>query len=315
MVETIIKPVPLKGILSELTEDIFVRPTKNGSNHIYIFKGKDKPNLMLEVGRLRELTFRAAGGGTGKKVDIDNYDKGEFGYSQLIVWDPEALKLVGGYRYVRCSDTEDKEGNFALSSSEIFTYSEELKKNYFPYTIELGRSFVQPHFQPNSTSRKGLFSLDNLWDGLGSLVVLNPEIKYFFGKVTMYTDFNKEARDTILHFLQYYFHDSKNLVLINNSIKIEFECADFMASLQGVDFTDGHKLLNLRVRELGENIPPMFNSYMGLSSTLKIFGTAKNAHFGNVEETGIMITIDDIYDQKKDRYINAYKQYLANKSS
>ncbi len=315
MVEKIIEPVPLKALLSELTEDIFVRPTKNGSNHIYIFKGKDKPNLMLELGRLRELTFRAAGGGTGKKVDIDSYDNGEFGYSQLIVWDPEELKLVGGYRYVCCADTEDTRGNFALSSSEILTYSEELKKQYFPYTIELGRSFVQPSFQPNSSNRKGLFSLDNLWDGLGSIVISNPKIKYFFGKVTMFTSYNKEARDTILHFLHYYFSDSTNLATTKNPIKIEFKCVDFLDSLQGVDFTDGHKLLNLRVRELGENIPPMFNSYMGLSSTLKIFGTAKNNHFGDVEETGIMITIDDIYQQKKDRYINTYKQYLANKSS
>lgn len=310
MIENLIEPIPTQKLLDELTKDIYVRPTNNASNQIYIFKGDEKPHLMAEVGRLRELTFRAAGGGTGKSIDVDEFDSGPYSYSQLIVWDPAENQLVGGYRFVMVPDTMDSEGQFHLSTSEIFQYTELLKSRYFPFSIELGRSFVQPEYQPSLGSRKGLFCLDNLWDGLGAMVVMNPEYKYFFGKITMYSDFNKEARDLILGFMDHYFPDHENLVNIPSPIEKIFDCSDFIKELQGLEYKEGHKLLNTKVRELGENIPPLFNSYMNLSPSMRTFGTAINHHFGDVEETGIMISIDDIYDQKKDRHINSYIDYL-----
>jgi hypothetical protein len=178
----------------------------------------------------------------------------------------------------------------------------------------LGRSFVQPEYQPSVGSRKGLFSLDNLWDGLGALVVMHPEMKYFFGKITMYTDFNREARDTILRFMHHYFPDPDGLAIVDSPVVLEYECKDFMDKLQGLDYKDGHKLLNTTVRDLGENIPPLFNNYMNLSPTMRTFGTTTNSHFGDVEETGIMVTIQDIYDQKKDRYVLPYLEYLKSKN-
>ncbi len=314
MFENIIDPIDRETLKRELTQDIFIRPTNNASNEIYIFKGDEKPNLMKEVGRLREVSFRAAGGGTGKPLDVDEFDSGPYSYSQLIVWDPSENAIVGGYRVVLCKDTQDTEGNFHLSTTEIFQFSERLKRDYFPYAIELGRSFVQPEFQPSVGSRKGLFSLDNLWDGLGALVVMHPEMKYFFGKITMYTDFNREARDTILRFMHHYFPDPDGLAIVDSPVVLEYECKDFMDKLQGLDYKDGHKLLNTTVRDLGENIPPLFNNYMNLSPTMRTFGTTTNSHFGDVEETGIMVTIQDIYDQKKDRYVLPYLEYLKSKN-
>ncbi|MEY4191948.1 MAG: hypothetical protein RJA00_179 [Bacteroidota bacterium] len=314
MFENIIDPIDRETLKRELTQDIFIRPTNNASNEIYIFKGDEKPNLMKEVGRLREVSFRAAGGGTGKLLDVDEFDSGPYSYSQLIVWDPNENAIVGGYRVVLCKDTQDTEGHFHLSTTEIFQFSERLKRDYFPYAIELGRSFVQPEFQPSVGSRKGLFSLDNLWDGLGALVVMHPEMKYFFGKITMYTDFNREARDTILRFMHHYFPDPDGLAIVDSPVVLEYECKDFMEKLQGLDYKDGHKLLNTTVRDLGENIPPLFNNYMNLSPTMRTFGTTTNSHFGDVEETGIMVTIQDIYDQKKDRYVLPYLEYLKSKN-
>ena len=314
MFENIIDPIDRETLKRELTQDIFIRPTNNASNEIYIFKGDEKPNLMKEVGRLREVSFRAAGGGTGKPLDVDEFDSGPYSYSQLIVWDPSENAIVGGYRVVLCKDTQDTEGHFHLSTTEIFQFSERLKRDYFPYAIELGRSFVQPEFQPSVGSRKGLFSLDNVWDGLGALVVMHPEMKYFFGKITMYTDFNREARDTILRFMHHYFPDPDGLAIVDSPVVLEYECKDFMEKLQGLDYKDGHKLLNTTVRDLGENIPPLFNNYMNLSPTMRTFGTTTNSHFGDVEETGIMVTIQDIYDQKKDRYVLPYLEYLKSKN-
>lgn len=310
MIENLIDPLPTDKLLKELTRDIFIRPTNNASNEIYIFKGDDKPNLMAEVGRLRELTFRAAGGGTGKSLDIDEYDSGPYSYSQLIVWDPLENQLVGGYRFVMVPQSQDETGHFNLSTTEIFNYTQKIKDKYFPFAIELGRSFVQPEYQPSLSSRKGLFSLDNLWDGLGALVVMNTEYKYFFGKITMYSDFNKEARDLILSFMDHYFPNEENLVSIPSPIQRMFDCSAFLNELDGLEYKEGHKLLNSKVRELGVNIPPLFNSYMNLSPTMRTFGTAINHHFGDVEETGIMVSIDDIYDHKKDRHVRSYTEYF-----
>ena len=303
MFEQIIDPIDREALLKELTSDIFIRPTNNASNEIYIFKGDEKPNLMLEVGRLREVSFRDAGGGTGKAIDVDDFDSGPYSYSQLIVWDPSEKAIVGGYRVVLCNETKDETGKFHLSTTEIFQFSEKLKNNYFPYAIELGRSFVQPEFQPSAGSRKGLFSLDNLWDGLGALVVMYPEMKYFFGKVTMYPNYNREARDFLLHFMHHYFPDTENLMVPYHPLKTEYDTTFVEGQLKGLDFKDGFKVLNSFVRKHGENVPPLVNIYMHLSPTMKTFGTAVNPDFGNVEETGILVTIADVYQDKKERHL------------
>lgn len=313
--QPIIEKVDRSLIQQELTPDIFVRPTNNIGNHIYIFSGHQKPNLMKEVGRLREVSFRMAGGGSGKDCDVDEFDTGEHCYKQLIVWNPVDNEVVGGYRFQLCSDARQPDGSYHLSTTEIFNFSEALQRDYFPYTIELGRSFVQPQYQPSAENRKGLFSLDNLWDGLGALVLLYPEIRYFFGKVTMYTDFNREARDLILCFMHHYFPDPDRLVTVPHPITIDTDCSEFIAEIKDKPYKEGHHLLNLRVRALGENIPPLFNSYMNLSPTMKTFGTAINSHFGDVEETGIMVTIADIYPSKKDRHIRSYEEYLQSGSA
>lgn len=307
--EAIIEPVATHVLEAELTRDKFVRVTNNGNNEIYIITHHDSPNIMREIGRLREVTFRAAGGGTGHSIDIDEYDTAEAPYKQLIVWSPEDKEIVSGYRYIKCKDAPvGDEGIIQLATTELFRFSEKFVKEYVPYTIELGRSFVQPKFQPSVDNRKGLFSLDNLWDGLGAIVVDNPDIRYFYGKVTMYTDFNVHARDMILSFMEHYFPDKDKLVVPIKPLPIKTDVSEFLRSIEGLSYKDGHRVLNQNVRELGEHIPPLVNAYMNLSATMKTFGTALNDHFGEVEETAIMVKIADIYDSKKERHVTTYKK-------
>lgn len=308
--QPIIRPIELKVLEAELTKDKFVRITNSGENEIYIITHHDSPNVMLEIGRLREVTFRAAGGGTGKEVDIDDYDTANVGaYKQLIVWDPREKEIVGGYRYIKCGDAVvDEKGIPHLATNELFNFSEKFMSHYRTKTIELGRSFVQPKFQPSATNRKGLFSLDNLWDGLGALIIDNTDIDYFFGKVTMYLDFNVQARDMILSFLQYYFPDKEKIITPIEPLSINTDVSEFLKTIEGLSYKEGFKILNQNVRALGENIPPMVNAYMNLSLTMKTFGTALNTHFGEVEETGIMVTIADIYDTKMERHVATYKK-------
>ena len=313
--QAVISKIDRALLKAELTPERYIRPTNNIENEIYIFDGDSAPNLMAEIGRLREISFREAGGGTGKSADVDEYDTGKYSYKQLIVWNPEDEEIIGGYRFALCSDAKDDQGNFHLSTSEIFVYSDKLKKEYFPYTIELGRSFVQPIYQPSLDNRKGLFSLDNLWDGLGALTVLYPHIKYFFGKVTNYQQFSKGARDHILSYMHFFFPENEQLMQIPNPLVMETDCSDFISKIKDLNFKDAHLVLNKTVRALGEYIPPLFNNYMNLSPTMRTFGTAVNGHFGNVEETGIMVTIADIYPSKKDRHINSYIEYLKTKGN
>ncbi len=309
MQEEIIQAIERETLEKELSKEKFLRTTNYGNNEIYVITHHDSPNVMLEIGRLREESFRMAGGGTGKSADIDNYDTDPVPYKQLIVWDPAEKEIIGGYRFILGNEVgKDKTGNPRLATSGLMEYSETFINEYLPYTIELGRSFVQPKYQPSRESRKGLFSLDNLWDGLGALVVDYPEIKYFFGKVTMYDHFNPVARDMILFFMHKFFPDTEKLTWPKDPLPYKTDTSDFDALFTGETFEQNHKILFQKVRELGENIPPLVNSYMVISPSMKTFGTAWNEEFGGVEETGILIKIEDIYDSKTDRHINTYKK-------
>ncbi len=305
--QNIIPPIPVEVLKKELTRERFVRITNNGSNHLYIVNAHNAPHVLKEIGRLREITFRDAGGGTGLDCDLDFFDTSETCYEQLIAWNPEEEEIMGGYRYIRCKDAgRDKNGHPELATAELFHFSDTFLKDYFPYTIELGRSFVQPKYQPRPENRKGLFTLDNLWDGLGAIHVDHPDIRYFFGKVTMYRHFNLLARDMILHFMHHYFPDPDQLVTPVKPLPITNNMSAFEKELNGLSYKEGHKILNQQVRALGENIPPLVNAYMNLSATMRTFGTSLNDHFGEVEETGILVTLADIYETKKERHVKTY---------
>lgn len=307
--QEIIAPIDRDLIREELTEEAFVRYTNNGNNEIYLVNHSHAPYTVKEIGRLRELTFRAAGGGTGLALDLDDNDTGTDAYDQLIAWNPEDEEIIAGYRLIKCKDVGvNSNGEINLSTAHYFHFSAKFVEEYLPHTIELGRSFVQPKYQPAKDNRKGLFSLDNLWDGLGAVVKLNPDVRYLFGKVTMYPHYNREARDLLIYFMNHYFPDREQLVWPIKPLSYFSDAAKFEHAFDGLDYKDGYKLLNSRVRTLGENIPPLINTYMNLSSTMMTFGTAINDEFGTVEETGIMITIDDIFESKKERHISTYER-------
>ena len=269
----IVSKIPTHLIEEELTEDKFLRGTNKGDNKIYIINGPESPNIMAEIGRLREITFRQAGGGTGKETDIDSYDTSEVPYKQLIVWDPDAKEILGGYRYILCNKLGyDKNGEPNLATARMFHFTDEFKKTYLPSTIELGRSFVQPDYQSSKAGAKALFALDNLWDGLGALTVEHPEMKYFFGKVTMYTHFNIQARNHILYFLRKHFYDEEKLVFPKPEFKLNIDFSAIKEIYTGEDFKEDYKILSKNVRELGENIHPLVNAYMSLSPTMKMNG-------------------------------------------
>ena len=307
MQKEIIPPIDKELLKSELTKDKFLRKTNKSSNEIYVTTFQESPNLMQEIGRLREIAFRSAGGGTGSSCDIDDFDKMDNPYRQLFVWNPDSEEILGGYRYISGEDVIfDDKGQPKLASAHMFRFSEQFIQQYLPHSIELGRSFVNLEYQSTRAGTKGIFALDNLWDGLGALTVVKPNTGYFFGKVTMYPGYDTDARNMILYFLYKHFPDINELVRPYHPLDIKLDI-DYLDSLFNTgSFKEDYKILNQKIRECGQNIPPLINAYMSLSPTMKVFGTAINDIFGNVEETGILIAVDEIFDEKKRRHIESY---------
>lgn len=307
MVQDIIPPIEKELLIAELTPEKQLRMTNKSHNKIFVVTAHDSPNVMKEIGRLREIAFRNAGGGTGLSMDIDEYDTCENCYKQLIVWNPDADEIIGGYRYIFGSDWElDDEGQPKLATSHLFHFSDKFLKDYMPYTVELGRSFVSLEYQSVRSNSKSIFALDNLWDGLGALIVLNPQVKYFFGKMTMYPSYIRKGRDMILYFLQKHFGDKEQLIVPLKPLRIEEDPKVLGALFCKDDFKEDYRILNKEIRLLDYNIPPLVNAYMSLSPTMKLFGTAINYGFGDVEETGILIAVDEILEDKRVRHIDSF---------
>lgn len=307
MEEEIIKPIDKALLKAELTPQKRLRITNKSNNEIYIVTYQDSPNIVREIGRLREIAFRSAGGGTGKSMDLDHFDTDPNSYKQLFVWNPEKEEIIGGYRYICGTDVKfDDEGQPVLATSHMFHFSDKFIKDYLPQTIELGRSFVSLQYQSTRAGAKAIFALDNLWDGLGALTVIMPNVKYFFGKMTMYPSYSRRGRDMILYFLQKHFPDKENLIIPMKPLKIEADPKELDKIFKEDGFKEDYRILNHEIRQLGYNIPPLVNAYMGLSPTMKMFGTAINYGFGDVEETGILIAVDEILTEKRVRHIDSF---------
>ncbi|MFW5479816.1 MAG: GNAT family N-acetyltransferase [Prevotella sp.] len=307
MEEEIIQPIDRKLLKAELTPERQLRMTNKSHNEIYVVTAQNAPNVMKEIGRLREEAFRTAGGGTGKSMDIDEFDTMDNGCKQLIVCNPENDEIIGGYRYLFGKDWKiQPDGQPHLATSHMFHFSEKFMKEYAPYTVELGRSFVSLDYQNVRQNTKSIFALDNLWDGLGALTVINPDCKYFFGKMTMYPSYIRRGRDMILYFLKKHFDDKQHLIIPIKPLKIETPEEELAKIFCEDDFKADYRILNHEIRKLGYNIPPLVNAYMNLSPTMKLFGTAINYGFGDVEETGILIAVDEIFEEKRIRHIESF---------
>lgn len=303
----IIDPIPVELLEKELTPDKFLRNTNKGGNHIYIIDAHNSPNVMKEIGRLREIAFRNDGGGTGKVCDIDEFDLMDPPCRQLIVWNPDEREIIGGYRFITGDNIRfTPDGKPRIATSHMFDFSPRFIKEYLPHIVELGRSWVRPEYQTSKAGPKALYALDNLWDGLGALTVVYPSVKYLFGKVTMYPSYNADCRNMILYFLTKHFPDPDRLVWPMTPLTTHMDNEAMRKLFIHDTFKDDYKILNKAIRDHGYNIPPLVNAYMSLSPSMRMFGTAINDEFGNVEESGIFFVIDEIFEEKKGRHIGTF---------
>lgn len=301
--ESIIAPVDKLLLISELKKATLLRSTNRDGNEIYAITAHQAPNVMQEIGRIRELAFRSVGSGTGKKADIDSLDTAENPYTQLIVWNPQTQEILGGYRYKAGWNAKFDGERYDLGTARLFNYSEKFINEYLPHTVELGRSFIAPEYQSTSQGRKALFVLDNLWNGLGTLVRNHPRLKYFIGQVSLYKSFEPMARDLIMYFFKQYCRDEDQLITAKYPLSYHHPEPKLAEILNEKTREENYRILSREVRARGENIPPLINTYLNISPSMRTFGTVDNPFFENMEDTGIMITIGDIYPSKIDRHI------------
>lgn len=309
----IIGPVDVQLLKSELNEKTFLRSTNRGNNEIYVVNNENAPNVLREIGRLREASFRAVGGGSGKDCDLDHFDLEDKACYQLVVWNPEADEIIGGYRFTRWSMASFHEnGQPYVNTEHLFDFSQEFIDKYFPYCIEMARAFVQPKYQSAQAGRKALFALDNLWDGIGGLVASDPSVKYLAGKVTIYSSSPEISRKAMIYYLDMCFGDRKGLITSKNPETCTPEQEKmFKEMFTGATYKENYQILNNFVKSLDDTIPPLIHSYIGLSPTMKTFGTTFDPDFGDCYDTAMMITIDDIYEDKFDRYVASYDKQNA----
>ncbi|MBQ4367283.1 MAG: GNAT family N-acetyltransferase [Muribaculaceae bacterium] len=305
--KAIIPPVDVDLLKTELTPQRLLRKTNKADNEIYIVDSHTAPHVMREIGRLREIAFRASGGGTGKECDIDEFDTMDPPCRQLLVWNPDSSEIIGAYRFITGPDIRIVNGVPRIATAHMFHFSDCFIHEYLPYTIELGRSFVRLEYQSTRVGSKAIYALDNLWDGLGALTVVYPQMRYLFGKMTMYPTYDRDCRNLLLGFLNLYFPDPDCLVRpiepLQGTAGDDPSLSQFFL---GNDFKEDYRRLNAFIRQHGINIPPLVNAYMSLSPTMRMCGTAINHEFGEVEESSIFFSIDEITDEKKNRHIQSY---------
>lgn len=308
--QAIIPPVDTSLLLSEL-EGHLLRPSNKADNLIYDITSHECPNVMREIARLREISYRDGGGATGNEMDIDDMDIMAKPYHQLIVWDPEHQQIIGGYRYLLGADAEIRDGQPYITSAHLFHYSERFIRDYLPQTIEFGRAFVQPMYQKREMGVKALFALDNIWDGIGAIMYNHPELRYMIGKVTIYPDYNETARELIYTYLDTYHRGEEGLFAPYTPLPLK---PLTQSPFVGDDAQENYHILQRAIREQGTVIPPMFSAYLNITNELQFFGNAVNDELANVYETGIMVDLATVYQEKKERYISPYIQWLASQS-
>lgn len=311
--EDIIAPVDKELLKAELTEQHFLRDTNHAGNKLYIVDNQCAPNVLREIGRLREIAFRAGGGGTGKALDLDGFDlDAAFQYKQLVLWDPEAECIIGGYRYVLCNNVMyDRYGQPIMPSSHLFRFTRRYLRGAFLKTIELSRSFIRPEYQSSEQGMKSLYALDNLFDGLGGLILLyKGRMEYFFGKATIYPSFPEKGLQMLLFFLRKHFGRWESdlrgridrMVIPKKPVKIKLS-RELGKVFTGNDFREDYKILKREIQQMGVNIPPLINTYMNLSPTMRSFGAGINDEFGDVIEAGILIKFDEMHPEKTRRHL------------
>ncbi len=277
-------------IKSELKSSELLGATTDGKK-IYLLDYDNNPNTIREVGRLRELSFRLVEEGTGKRIDVDNYDKH---YKHLVLWDDEALEVVGSYRLGLGNEIIKQHGVEGFYSATLFEFTDNLIE-LLPQTIEMGRSFIQPKYW-------GLRGLDYLWMGIGAFLHKNPNYKYMIGPVTMSSNLSDISKNLIADFYNHYFGADKSYAVANNRFHYhtEFEYSE--------DYKADFRLLNQMLKEQNDKLPMLYKQYSELCDDkgTQFLDFGIDYDFADCIDGLILVNASKINAKKRARYIEIH---------
>jgi putative hemolysin len=305
-------PEPRKQLRKLIASQTRLGETQDGKQ-IYLYKNAGSCAVLREIGRLREVAFRAVGEGTGKRRDVDQYDAL---YSQLVLWDESDLEIVGAYRLADAGEIIRQHGLSGLYSSSLFDYHPAMLP-ILQQGAELGRSFVQPRYW-------GKRSLDYLWYGIGSFLRRNPHIRYLFGPVSLSNDMPKAAKDLMVYFFSLYFGQArhqaellkgagskvpipmKKLAASRQPYQLSNELVDELKSnFSGDDYKQDFKTLKHILSNMGCSVPTLFKQYSELCEPggLVFLDFGIDSDFGDCIDGLVMVDVTRIKPKKRARYI------------
>ena len=297
-IENIVHPANRKSIRDELKQSEFIGATQDGMQ-IYLFDYHSNSSVIREIGRLRELSFRQVHEGTGKAIDIDQFDRY---YRHLVLWDDQQLEIVGTYRIGEGMRILGQHGIEGFYTNTLFELQGSMI-GYLEKSIELGRSFIQPRYW-------GKRSLDYLWYGIGAYLHKHPEIEYMVGPVTLSASYPETARNEIINFYQQLFGQSNELV----KPRLPYHCPasteyqDYPMVREEGEYKKAYAQLKQKLDEIGVRVPTLFKQYVELCKPggCEFLGFNIDPDFSNCIDAMILVHIDEIYPKKRDRYINVH---------
>lgn len=272
------------------------------NKQIFLYQHSGCNPIMREVARLREVAFRAVGEGSGHRRDTDKYD--EY-YQHIILWDKDALELVGSYRFASVKQVHQRLGTESLYSQSLFQYSDEFKP-YFDQGLEMGRSFVQPKYW-------GKRSLDYLWLGIGAYLSKHSEIRYLFGPVSISDQLPEQAKELLVYFYQTQFAPESKLAHSNSPYQFTQERSAQLAEwFDDVDYASGFKVLKQTLASMGAAVPPLYKQYGELCEPggVKFIDFGIDAEFGDCIDGLVLVDLQQLKHKKRCRYIDCHRPEL-----
>jgi len=280
-------------IKSELKKGTLLGETSDGKK-IIVYETEVENCIIKEIGRLREISFRHVGEGSGEKRDIDGYD---FYYKHLIIWDDENLEIAGAYRIGDCQQIVDDFGVDGLYTDTLFKFDEGFYP-YFEQGLELGRSFVQPKYW-NSRA------LDYLWQGIGAYVKMHRNIRYLFGPVSISDSFTLQAKELLIYFYGIYFRPKEKLVKHKVRFKLSKSMKNYAKEIfAGDDYRKDQRKLKEELGYMGFVIPSLYKQYAELCEEggVEFMDFGHDKDFNDCIDGFIVVDLDKMKERKRERY-------------
>lgn len=293
--KNVIHPVSARQLRDQIYKNEFIGQTTDGKK-IFLVEYQKSKDIIREIARLRELTFRKVGEGTGTKKDTDRFDKY---YKHIVLWDDNQLEIVGSYRLADGKSVLTELNSDAFYTSTLFKFN----NNFIPLlfnAVELGRSFVQSKYW-NS------LALDYLWQGIGKYLSINQHIRYLFGPVSLSNNYSSEAKDMIVFFFSKWFPPKRNYITSINPFELSKNSVEKLNQI--FKFDDYQKelaILKNLLNNLGFTIPVLYKQYADLCipGGVQFLGFNIDSNFGNCIDAFILVDLNYLKENKKRRYLN-----------